>query len=158
MGKPMKSLWVLLFASTGALADDAAWLRCRAIVDAPSRLACYDAVMLPAAGTAKPEPVDLRRGASSSEPRLAAEQFGLETRSRGPVLDEVESRIPGRFEGWRPKSVIKLSNGQVWQVSDDSNGFYRLDNPKVKIRRGMLGAFFLEIEGVNRSPKVRRLE
>jgi len=153
----MKSLWILLLASGSAAADDAAWLRCRAIADASSRLACYDAVV-PHAGTARPTQADPRPGASAGEPQRPAEQFGLETRSRGPALDEIESRIPGRFDGWGPKSVIKLANGQAWQVSDGSTGVYRLDNPKVKVTRGMLGAFFLEIEGINRSPKVRRLE
>ena len=31
-------------------------------------------------------------------------------------------------------------------------------NPKVRVRRGALGAFFLEFEGSNRSPKVRRVQ
>ncbi|HUG21447.1 hypothetical protein [Piscinibacter sp.] len=153
----MKSFWILLLASGSAAADDAAWLRCRAVADASSRLACYDAVT-PAANTAKPGQGDPRPGTSAGQPQQPAEQFGLETRSRGPAPDEIASRSPGRFDGWGPRSVIKLANGQSWQVSDGSTGVYRLDSPKVKVTRGMLGAFFLEIEGINRSPKVRRLE
>jgi hypothetical protein len=33
-----------------------------------------------------------------------------------------------------------------------------LDNPKVVIRRGMMGGFFLELEKTNRSPRVRRVQ
>jgi len=33
-----------------------------------------------------------------------------------------------------------------------------VDNPKVVVRRGMLGGFFLEVENSNRSPRVRRIQ
>jgi len=136
----MKALFALLLVSGAAAADDAL-LRCRAITDPAARLACYDA--LPAA-TAAPQ-------------AAAPERFGLPRVSTEPKLDVIESRIPGRFQGWGPNSRIELANGQVWQVTDDSRGVYDLDNPKVSIRRGVLGAFYLEIEGQSRSPKVRRL-
>lgn len=138
----MKALFALLLfssAAAAAAADDAL-LRCRAIADPAPRLACYDA--LPAA--------------AAPAPAASPERFGL-PRSTETKLDVIETRIRGRFEGWGPNSTIELANGQVWQISDGSRGAYDLDNPKVSIRRGMLGAFYLEIEGQNRSPKVRRL-
>ena len=33
-----------------------------------------------------------------------------------------------------------------------------LKDPKVRVRRGALGTFVLEIEGTNNAPKVRRVE
>ena len=70
----------------------------------------------------------------------------------------MESRIPGPFEGWMPGERIKLANGQVWQIADDSAGVVYGKDLRIKIRRGALGAFYLEVEGTNRSPRVRRVE
>lgn len=137
----MKALLALLLVSSAAAAADDALLRCRAVPDSAARLACYDA--LPATAAAPPA--------------AAPERFGLPRVNTEAKLDVIESRIPGRFHGWGPNSQIELANGQVWQVTDDSRGVYDLNNPKVSIRRGVLGAFYLEIEGQNRSPKVRRL-
>ena len=88
------------------------------------------------------------------------QQFGLESQAYAANLtvDTIESTIPGHFDGWRGNARFQLANGQVWQVSDGSSGYHEIDNPKVKIRRGALGAFYLEIEGTNRSPRVRRLQ
>lgn len=139
----MMALCLLLSTSGIALADDAALLRCRAITDAAARLACYDAIV--------PLPTDSKAAqATVGQP----EKFGLEARTEADVI---ESSIEGRFLGWQPKANITLANGQIWQITDDSSGSYSLNNPKVSVRRGMFGVFFLEIEGVNRTPKVRRL-
>ena len=85
-------------------------------------------------------------------------QIGLEGQADTTKLKAIESNIPGYFEGWRGNARIQLANGQVWQVSDGSSGVHNIDNPKVRIRRGALGAYYLEIEGINNSPRVRRLQ
>jgi hypothetical protein len=74
------------------------------------------------------------------------------------LASTMESTIPGHFEGWAPGTRIKLANGQVWQVVDQTSAFFNRDNPKVVVRRGMMGGFFLEIENSNRSPRVRRIQ
>lgn len=150
----MRALALLLLVSTSALADDAGILRCRAIKESAARLACYDALAVPAAtGKAAPAPSQAAPAAQTPE------QFGLEYRKPEAVVDAIESTIPGSFDGWGPKGNFRLANGQVWQVADDSSGSTRtVENPKVRIRRGALGAFYLEIEGTNRSPRVRRLQ
>ena len=154
VGKACKKLFPLLLLSSAALADDAALLRCRGIAEASARLACYDALPLTAtegkAGQAAAKP--------ANQP-LTAEQFGLEEQlaPKSPV-DAIESQIPGRFEGWQPNSSIRLANGQVWQVTDGSSRIYDVSNPKVEIRRGMLGAFYLNIAGDNRTVRVRRIQ
>jgi hypothetical protein len=51
-----------------------------------------------------------------------------------------------------------LANGQVWQITDGSEGVYSLVDPLVTIERGSFGSFFLRIEGVGQTPKVRRLQ
>lgn len=156
----MKALFLLLFMSGAALADDAALLRCRGIADASARLACYDALVLPSgegrAGEAQGK-LPVQAGPRALQ-QQATQQFGMEQQASKGTLEAIESRIPGSFEGWKPKTKIVLANGQVWQISDDSARAHYIDNPKVTIRRGALGAFYLEIEGTNSSPRVKRLQ
>jgi len=82
-----------------------------------------------------------------------------------PALDdggpgEVVSRISGSFNGWHGKSVFHLENGQVWRVTDANANFSikRLENPVVRIKRGILDAWYLSIDGYNRVVQVKRVE
>lgn len=142
---PTSALLILLCNSAFAI-DDAAVRQCRSLNEAQARLACYDALPLtdtsPTA-TAKPAPA------------ASTEQFGLQ-RPPGQI-DAIQSHIPGRFEGWRPQQTLRLANGQLWQISDDSSGVHGIENPKVTIRRGFMGAFYMEIEGRTQAPRVQRL-
>lgn len=142
---------LLLALAGGARADDEALRRCRGIAEAAARLACYDALPLVPPGPALAAPTAPARQAPS-----LIERFGLETRQ--PQADRIESRIPGLFTGWKANSLIRLANGQVWKVVDGSWLHGEWDNPKVTIRRGMLGSFYLDIEGENRSPRVQRVQ
>lgn len=146
-------------------ADDAALRRCRGISDAAIRLACYDSIALPAPTAAPRTPaqapavVPPTATAAAKPMPSPVERFGMEHKIlRSDEVERVESHIEGRFEGWRPKSLIRLANGQVWQVVDDSALYKLWDNPKVVVRRGMLGAFYMDFEGDNRSPRVRRVQ
>lgn len=131
-----------------SLATDDALRQCRTLSDGAARLACYDAIALPAPGSAQaPAPA-----------KETPAQFGLLGAQRQVSLDAVESRIPGNFEGWNPRSRIALENGQVWQIDDDSRAILELRNPKARVRKGALGAFYLEVEGTNRSPRVKRVQ
>jgi hypothetical protein len=165
--KPAPAFLVLLIASGYAAgADDAAVRRCRAIPDSLARLACYDALPLGPASAAppksapqqspfRPQPVQPK----APPPAAPAETFGLEHKAKPTdQVATIETYIPGRFEGWKPNSRITLANGQVWQVTDETSRYMVLDNPKVVVRRGVMGAFFLDIEGDNRSPRVRRVQ
>jgi len=146
--------------------DDASFARCRGISDPGARLACYDGLPMPPPSAARePPPVAPRTVAPAPPPPAPpaaapqAREFGME--QRAPAVEyptTMETYIPGRFEGWGPNTRIKLGNGQVWQVVDGTSAMFSLDNPKVIIRRGMMGGFFLEIENSNRSPRVRRLQ
>lgn len=140
---PYLYLPLFLFVSGAALADDTALAKCRTLPEAASRLACYDAIPAGAA------------------PVQAADQlFGLKPAAR-PVEEprSIESTIVGDFDGWSAGARIKLANGQVWRVVDGSEAsLSRTTNPKVKVVRNMFGTLFLQIEGTNQSPKVRRVE
>jgi hypothetical protein len=145
-------LFLLLLSAGTALADDVALLRCRAIADAAARLACYDAL-----------PMGSTEGKTGqAKPIQTPEQFGLEPQlaaAQAPVeLDAIDSRVSGRFEGWYPNAIIRLANGQTWQVTDGSSRSYDVTDPKVSIRRGFLGAFYLNIDGDNRTVRVKRVQ
>lgn len=133
-----------LCACGGARADDAAVLACRALPDSAARLACYDAMPVGAAAAPTPE-----------------QRFGLDNVPRPEVAAQprqIESTLDGSIEGWGPNTQFKLANGQVWKVSDGSSATLdRLSNPKVKLIRNAFGTTFIEFEGSNNSPKVRRV-
>lgn len=137
---------------------------CRALADRAARLDCYDALPLaPEAQAPKPASAPTPAPTGNSQAAASgggiAEWFGFsaDRRPQQPQQPEaIETAIVGYFEGWRPKQLITLANGQVWRISDDSSAFYDLQSPRVTVRRGVLGAYYLEIEGINQSPRVRR--
>jgi hypothetical protein len=130
---------------------------CRAIADAAKRLACYDALPLPTVPAATSAGATPAAAAAATTPDPA--KFGFETKAaRAMSVESIDSTIEGRFDGWSPKDRIKLANGQVWQIADDSNAVLSVTNPKVTIRRGALGVFYLEFEQSNRTARVRRIE
>ena len=149
----MKALPLTLLLS-GALwaapahASDAI-LKCRTLADGPARLACYDAI-------------DVKAPAPTT--RSKEEAFGLGPAMTAPAkrkeeAKSVTSTIEGRFDGWGPGAQIKLANGQVWRVVDGSEvALPAASNPKVSIERGMLGAFYLQVEGSNNTARVSRVK
>lgn len=73
--------------------------------------------------------------------------------------DPVQSRIAGRFRGWEGRTQFRLENGQIWEASDGSSYVgVDYDSPAVRIYPGMLGSYWMEIEGVNPRVKVKPLK
>jgi hypothetical protein len=146
----------LLLALTGpASGQDIALQRCRVIVETAARVSCYDALAdsrakAPAAPAASVAPV---ADVPAAKP---ANGFGLPQRTA--EAQEVRSSVGADFAGWGPGQTIKLANGQVWQIADGSTMVMPRGTRAVAVRRGLFGAFHLEIEGLNTAPKVRRLE
>ncbi|MGJ7917198.1 hypothetical protein ACI48D_17205 [Massilia sp. LXY-6] len=130
--RSLPALLVLLSVSGAALADDAAILQCRILGDSQAA----------AAAAARTE-----------------QRFGLEQAKRKEAEPQsIQSTIEGDFDGWDPGAQIRLANGQVWRVVDGSSAVLSpMKNPQVKVTCNMLGTMFLEIEGTNNSPKVRRV-
>jgi hypothetical protein len=157
----------LVFACA-ALADDAGLRRCRNITEASARLACYDALPVSGDAVAKGQPAPAAPAPAApaeaaalapgpTEAQQAQMRFGLPAAQPKIVLENLESTIPGHFEGWVPRTRITLANGQIWQIADDSTRLLDLDNPKVTIRRAAFGSFFMDFEHDNRSPRVVRV-
>jgi len=162
---PMKplALLALALAAGPAFAQTTSSLQaCRAITDTTKRLACYDALPLPAANAPAAAPAGAAPATTAAAPATTAPdpaKFGLEAKAaRSSSVDSIDSTIDGKFDGWGPKDRIKLTNGQVWQITDDSTAVMNVTNPKVTVRRGTLGAFYLEFEKSNRTARVKRVE
>lgn len=166
-------LLLLLGTSSVRAADDAALLRCRAVADVAARVACYDAIPLAQQGAAATvaTPATASMPAPAAVPQSAAAKreadiaaFGAAQgepalRAKDKPLQSYDTTIAGRFDGWEPNQTIKLANGQAWRVVDGSIGTMRAAvNPKVTVRKGLLGAIFLDIDGAYQSPKVIRVQ
>ena len=149
---------LLLAGPVAAQSTDEGLMRCRAIAEPTARLACYDA--LPAAGRS----VQGGSGTGGTDRTPAAlptapgeaERFGLSGALAGQ-LQRLESAVGADFEGWYPKDRIRLANGQVWEVVDGSSAALAPRARKVVVRRGALGAFYMDFEGSNVSPRVVRI-
>lgn len=144
----------LLAQAPLAIAQAEALQKCRAERDAALRLACYDAI--PATAAAPAAAAGNAPAPAKAAAPAAATNFGLPAANQGG--DAIDSRIAGVVEGWGPRTQFRLANGQVWQVEDGSSAALYLREPKVRVRRGFAGAYYLELEGSNRSPRVRRLQ
>jgi len=153
----MKVFALLFLISGAALADDNAMRACRTLTDSAGRLACYDRIALADTTPATPAP--------PAPPALTPQQaFGLPpaplaAQAPAQKIDAIESTIVGDFDGWGPNTRFKLANGQTWRIVDGSEAILpRTGNQRVRIARNFLGTLFLQVEGSNHSPKVRRVD
>ncbi len=71
----------------------------------------------------------------------------------------MQAHIVGTFEGWEPKSRFKLDNGQVWVVVDDHSAYVAATrDPPVTIEKGLFGAYYLSVDGLNSKARVKRVQ
>jgi hypothetical protein len=104
-----------------------------------------------AAAPAKTEP-------AKNQPGLLAKAKVMLTPGTEVEYSAVESRIVGDFRGWDGPTVFRLENGQRWQ--SEGTGSYvtgAVPSPAVKITPGMLGTFWMTVEGVKPRVKVKLL-
>lgn len=152
-----------LLSAGAAFADDAAMLKCRAQPDTARRLACYDAIPVGASPLTAAAPAASTPAAPSAAAVAPEQNFGLRP---APVKKQKEvepasirSSVVGRFDGWAPGTVFTLANGQVWKVTDDTDAVLPImQNPNVEITRGLLGAYFLQVEGHVNTARVARVK
>jgi hypothetical protein len=137
---------LLALAASATAMTDTPLQRCRALTDDRARLACYDALPI---GTASPP------ATTAAKPADAA-SFGLP--APAAPAEEMRSRIAGRFDGWEAKTVLRLENGQHWQITDGSRTAYSLESPHVRITPSAFGGFVMDIEGVSQRARVRRVK
>jgi len=92
---------------------------------------------------------------TTATPAMAAQP----TPASAPAGDVLVAHLVGNFTGWGNNTVFKLDNGQVWEQVDDSMlSIGAIKNPKVTIKKGLISAYYLSVEGVDDSVLVRRVK
>ena len=98
---------------------------------------------------------------TSKRPAWISALITLKAAESDNEAEAVASRLVGEYKGWSGRTTFKLENGQIWQQVD---GASRVDSPRaspaVKVYPGMLGVYWLEVDGVRQRVKVKpiRLE
>lgn len=71
--------------------------------------------------------------------------------------EPIESTLQGEFRGFAKGRRYVLQNGQEWEQMDATqfSGSAR-QAPKVSMRPGLIGVWYMKVDGVNVQPKVRR--
>lgn len=174
---------LMIFGVPGAAAADLAdeLQRCAAISGETARLACYDALAMPAR-MAEPRPVATPAPAAptpaarpaavnapstavapapSTAPRAAAVEPGRE--HLGPIEKEEEQReftatLISVTDSPLGGKLFNLEDGQVWRQLDER--FVAVpDLPApILLKRGAFNSYTLRIDGRGRSIKVRRMQ
>ncbi|KRG83146.1 hypothetical protein ABB34_12865 [Stenotrophomonas daejeonensis] len=71
--------------------------------------------------------------------------------------EPIEAALVGEFTGFGKGRQYTLDNGQLWEQTDDARvAGVRRQAPKVKITPGLMGVWYLQVEGLNTRAKVRR--
>lgn len=72
--------------------------------------------------------------------------------------DTITGTIIGDFRGWQGGTTFTLDNGQVWRQIDAEQFSIRLKNPTVVISPGLMGTWFLKVDGYGSTTKVERVK
>ncbi len=73
--------------------------------------------------------------------------------SKEPITGVLE----GEFRGFGKGRIYTLDNGQTWEQTDATTlAGVRKTSPKVSMKPGLLGVWYMKVEGVNTQAKVRR--
>lgn len=147
----MTSCILLLAGAAGAADMPASIERCTAVTDPQQRLACYDA----AAGRAGAKPVVVKPAPVVAGAAAAS--------GAGPMPEQVVAEVPDTFESvikaaqrrstgeWR----VQLEDGTAWVQSDLTEEWSPRVGDKVRLKKAMMGSWFLRRAGSNASVRVR---
>lgn len=149
---------------------------CLTIGQDPARLACYDA--LSRALTTSPSNISANKPSPSAQPSVATAvaaspassdvataalqaaaadpaNFGktVTVAELGP--DSQHSLIKAITR--KKKTTIELDNGQRWLMTDEVE-FLPVVGDRCIIKKGMMGAFYLQKDGSNKTYRVKRLD
>lgn len=93
-----------------------------------------------------------------AEPESAEDRFGMEKKMLELGGDEMSSTAVGQFDFWNKGQRVELENGQVWEITNSTNLYHKTSNPRVTIEKGLFSSFYMHIDGVSKSLKVRRID
>jgi hypothetical protein len=69
----------------------------------------------------------------------------------------VQARLQGEFTGFSGHAEFTLDNGQVWKQADNTRlSCMTSSNPKVSIRRSLMGNWMMAVDGCNDTTSVVR--
>jgi len=169
-----------MLGMTAAMAQDTLPVQltaCLQITGLLQRLACYDRV----AHSVSPAPrgVPAQRPAPPTAPAMASAAppaiYAAPPIAAAPAVGLGSERLPRTASGKRAQELtavvasvsydargrftVTLDNGQVWrQLEGDTNMLQGARNSTVRISRGALGSYDLNIVGRNASYRVLRLQ
>ena len=69
----------------------------------------------------------------------------------------IESQIDDDFEGWEGETIVKLTNGQIWQQREYYYQYHYAFMPKVIIYRTD-GDYKMKVDGIEKAVGVERLK
>ena len=102
--------------------------------------------------------VEARLAAAREAGRREAMADAQGTRALASAREPVQSTIPGPFRGFASGREFTLANGQVWKQTDATSlAGARGENVGVRIRPGVLGVWWMQVDGYNRQAKVERV-
>lgn len=167
------SLIAVMTGAMGAAAQDSLPTQlnaCLAIPGMLQRLACYDRVAHGVSPAPLPRTVPAQRPVASAAPPMVgvpvapvAPPTGLGSeRLARPATARPQQLLAGvasvRFDP-RGRFTITLDNGQVWrQLEGDTGVLAGAKVSAVRISRGALGSYDLNVVGRNATYRVQRLE
>jgi len=68
----------------------------------------------------------------------------------------IESTVDGEFQGFNGKTIVKLSNGDVWRQTEYYFEYHYAYMPKVLVIRKGIG-YVMKVEGIDKPVMVERL-
>jgi hypothetical protein len=156
-------------------------VKCGAIQDPGTRLACYDSLMPRVRAALAAGPAELSRedqtslfgldfsGIFGSSEATTPQQFGAdnlpqpETSPTGVrPIEEIQATLTDYAMTPLGKFIVFLDNGQVWRQQQADTGTAHFKSPAsantVVISKAMLGSYSLQLNGSNKSFKVNRVK
>lgn len=95
---------------------------------------------------------------TQNSPVLSPEQeFGLEAKTPAEEIDKIYSVVAKVEKGRYDRYVITLENGGVWRQTGNDRLKVKVGQ-RIYIERGVLNAFYLSRDDLNRRMKVKRVE
>ena len=148
-------------AATAALAATdadnalAAARACTAEQEDAVRLACYDRSLHRVPGKAATvAPAEAAKAPAAARTATAEQQFGMTealARKQGtpgpPATDKLQSRVVGVSHRLRGEPVVKLEDGQLWEVAEGETPIDIKVGDTVTIYAGTLGSYRLTAGG-----------
>jgi len=84
------------------------------------------------------------------------ESASLTTTTTDATSAVIESQVDGDFNGWEGETIIKLTNGQIWEQSSYHYQYHYAFMPKVLIYKSGAG-YKAKVEGTD-TVDVKRLK